>query len=119
MNNKKQMSEVWKQMKSKVNEREKRVWRTGSLRHYRLENGEYRMRIIMRTNLHFLYKGFNGREEIWQFESKGYSLRNLEDLRKFRWAERKAEEAKYVGLDALLVGTPLCEDVIGEIMSYI
>lgn len=119
MNNKKQMRLMWKEMKSKVKNRDKRVWKTGSLRHYKLEYGEYTTRILMKQPLHYLYKGFNGKEEIKKFEKQGYSLRNIEDLRKFNWAKRKAEEAKYVGLDALLVGTPLCEDVIGVIMAYL
>lgn len=125
MNNKKQMRLMWKEMKSKVEAREKR---TGKNKYYRLKHTEegysYLNIPICRFDnryslLSYLYKGFNGKEEIKKFEKQGYSLRNIEDLRKFNWAKRKAEEAKYVGLDALLVGTPLCEDVIGVIMAYL
>lgn len=125
MNNKKQMREVWKQMKSKVKEREKR---TGKTKYYRLkhmvDNYSYynipRCRFDNRySSLSYLYKGFNGKAEIVKFEEQGLSMRNIGDLKKFRWAERKAEEAKYVGLDALMVGTNLCEDVIGVIMEYL
>ena len=36
-----------------------------------------------------------------------------------KWKERNAEMARYEGLGALWCGTPLCEDIIGEIMSYL
>ena len=125
MNNKKQMRLMWKEMKSKVKEREKR---TGKTKYYRLkhrvDNYSYynipRCRFDNRySSLSYLYKGFNGKAEIDKFEEQGLSMRNIGDLKKFRWAERKAEEGKYVGLDALLVGTNLCEDVIGVIMTYL
>jgi hypothetical protein len=73
---------------------------------------------IIKSPLNFLYNGFV-KGEIKKFEEQGYSLRSLDDLVKWNWKKRKAEEAKYVALDALLVGTPLCEDVIGVIMAYL
>jgi hypothetical protein len=117
MNNKKQMRLMWKEMKKAVKKREKKVWKTGKLRHYGLDNKK--IISIVKSPLNFLYNGFNGKEEIKKFEEQGYSLRSLDDLVKWNWKKRKAEEAKYVALDALLVGTPLCEDVIGVIMAYL
>ena len=123
------MKLMWKEMKSKVKEREKRI---GKTKYYKLkhhydgyDNGYSTYNIpVFRfgyrySPLSYLYKGFNGNEEIDKFEKQGLSMRNIYDLKKFRWAERKAEEGKYVGLDALMVGTNLCEDVIGEIMAYL
>jgi len=125
MNNKKQMRLMWKEMKSKVNERKKR---TGKTKYYRLkhrvDNYSYynipRCRFDNRySSLSYLYKGFNGKAEIDKFEEQGLSMRNIGDLKKFRLAERKAEMARYEAMGALWNGTPLCEDVIGEILSFL
>ena len=35
------------------------------------------------------------------------------------WKKRNAEMVRYEAMGALWCGTPLCEDVIGEIMSFI
>ena len=39
--------------------------------------------------------------------------------RKKEWNKRKEEMARYEAMGALWCDTPLCEDVIGEIMSYL
>jgi hypothetical protein len=46
---------------------------------------------------------------------------SLTHIRRTRreWRERIAEMARYEAMGALWNGTPLCEDVIGEIMSYL
>jgi hypothetical protein len=46
-----------------------------------------------------------------------YFIRRRE--RKNDWNKRIAEMARYEAMGALWNGTPLCEDVIGEIMSYL
>lgn len=45
-------------------------------------------------------------------------FRRRSDRRK-KWNKRIAEMARYEAMGALWNGTPLCEDVIGEIMSYL
>lgn len=46
------------------------------------------------------------------------SLTHIKRTRR-EWRERIAEMARYEAMGALWNGTPLCEDVIGEIMSYL
>lgn len=46
------------------------------------------------------------------------SLTHIKRTRR-EWRERIAEMARYEAMGALWYGTPLCEDVIGEIMSYL
>jgi len=46
------------------------------------------------------------------------SLYHIKRTRR-EWRERIAEMARYEAMGALWNGTPLCEDVIGEIMSYL
>lgn len=41
------------------------------------------------------------------------------DWNKKCWFKRQAEIAKYEAMNALWQGTPLCEDVMGEILSYL
>jgi len=56
-----------------------------------------------------IYRGSDGGDS---------SLTHKKIARK-KWNARIAEMAKYEAMGALWCGTPLCEDVIGEIMTYL
>lgn len=47
----------------------------------------------------------------------GYEYRKK--MKRDEWNKRKEEMARYEAMGALWCDTPLCEDMIGEIMSYL